>query len=185
MTDEEIVELYWQRSEKAITCTMQRYGAYLMKIALNILHVREEAEECVNESYFSAWNQMPSDRPGKLLPYLGRITRCLCLNRYDYLSAEKRNGSFKVLLSELEDCLTPGDVTQQQYEAKEIADAISRFLRTQDEESRNMFLRRYWYSDSIEQIAGRFGVRQSKVKSQLFRVRRRLKAYLEKEGYIL
>ena len=185
MTDHEIIELYWKRSEEAITCTMHQYGIYLMKLALNILHIHEEAEECVNESYLSAWNQMPPDWPNRLLPYLGRIARCLALNRYDYLTARKRGTNFDLQLSELEECLTSGNSTEQQYDEHAVADVISAFLRTQDEESRNMFIRRYWYSDSIKQIARRYHVHESKVKSQLFRTRNRLKDYLRKEGYTL
>lgn len=127
MTDLEIVELYWRRSEEAISCTMQRYGRYLLKLAVNILHIREEAEECVNETYFSAWNQMPPDRPQKLLPYLGRIARCLALNRYDYLTAQRRSADFTLQLSELEECIP--DSAQAGWEERALADAISAFLR--------------------------------------------------------
>lgn len=185
MTDNEIIELYWQRSEEAIFCTMREYGGYLIKLTLNILHIREEAEECVNESYLSAWNQIPPDRPAKLLPYLGRIARCLALNRYDYLSAKKRGTDFTLQLSELEDCLSSGDTTQQQVDNQALSQAISAFLKSQDVESRNIFIRRYWYSDSVKEIAKRYGVRESKVKSQLFRLRGRLKQYLIEEGFSL
>lgn len=185
MTDQEIVELYWKRSEEAVACTMRQYGGYLMKLALNILNIREEAEECVNESYLSAWNQIPPDRPLRLLPYLGRIARCLAFNRYDYLNAGKRGRNLTVQLSELEECLTAGGSAEQQYEEKEVAAAISRFLKSEDAQSRILFVRRYWYSDSIRQIAAYYGMTESKVKSQLFRTRGRLKEYLEKEGYVL
>ena len=185
MTDNEIIELYWQRSEEAIFYTMREYGGYLIKLTLNILHIREEAEECVNESYLTAWNQIPPDRPAKLLPYLGRIARCLALNRYDYLNAQKRGTDFTLQLSELEDCLSSGDTTQQQVDNQALSQAISAFLKSQDIESRNMFIRRYWYSDSIKEIAERYRVRESKVKSQLFRLRGRLKQYLIEEGFSL
>lgn len=185
MTDNEIIELYWQRSEEAIFCTMREYGGYLIKLTLNILHIREDAEECVNESYLSAWNQIPPDRPAKLLPYLGRIARCLALNRYDYLNAQKRGTDFTLQLSELEDCLSSGDTTQQQVDSQALSQSISAFLKSQDIESRNMFIRRYWYSDSIKEIAKRYHVRESKVKSQLFRLRGRLKQYLIEEGFSL
>ena len=185
MTDWEIVALYWKRSEEAIACTMQKYGRYLLRLAQNILHIHEEAEECVNETYLSAWNQLPPDKPEKLLPYLGRISRCLALNRYDYLTAQKRSMDFTVQLSELEDILSTPDTPQQQYEREELAAAISDFLRTQSEEDRNMFLRRYWYSDSIRDIADRYGLRENTVKSRLLRTRQRLKDHLEKEGYAL
>ena len=185
MTDREIVALYWKRSEEAIVCTMQKYGRYLLRLAQNILHIHEEAEECVNETYLSAWNQLPPDKPEKLLPYLGRISRCLALNRYDYLTAQKRRMDFTVQLSELEDILSAPDTPQQQYEREELASAISDFLRTQSEEDRNLFLRRYWYSDPIRDIAERYGLRENTVKSRLLRTRQRLKGYLEKEGYAL
>lgn len=185
MTDFEIVALYWQRSENAIACTMEKYGRYLLKITSNILRMKEEAEECVNDTYMSAWNQMPSDRPEHLLPYLGRISRCLALNRYDYLTAQKRNSNLTLQLSELEDCLSTSDSTEQQYEETLLAAAISDFLRKQSEEDRNLFIRRYWYSDSIKDIARHCGLTESKVKSQLFRIRGRLKDYLLKEGYHL
>ena len=185
MTDQEIVTLYWKRSEEAIVCTMQKYGRYLLRLAQNILHIHEEAEECVNETYLSAWNQLPPDKPEKLLPYLGRISRCLALNRYDYLTAQKRSMDFTVQLSELEGILSAPDTPQQQYERTELATAISDFLRTQSEEDRNLFLRRYWYSDPIRDIAERYGLRENTVKSRLLRTRQRLKDYLEREGYIL
>lgn len=183
MTDQTIVDLFWQRSEDAIQNTSQKYGKYLTKIAMNILNQYEESEECVNDTYLSAWNQIPPERPQNLLPYLGRITRCLALNRYDYLKAQKRNAAFDVQLSELEECLTGGESAETQYEAGEVSAAISAFLRTQKEEARNIFIRRYWYSDSITEIGERFYMSESKVKSILFRTRNRLKMYLESEGY--
>ena len=185
MTDLEIVALYWKRSEEAIVCTIQKYGRYLLRLALNILHIHEEAEECVNETYLSAWNQMPPDKPEKLLPYLGRISRCLALNRYDYLTAQKRSADFTVQLSELADILSTPDTPQQQCERAELAAVISDFLRSQNEEDRNLFVRRYWYSDSIRDISAQYGLRENTVKSRLLRTRQRLKAYLEKEGYAL
>lgn len=185
MTDERIVEQYWERSEDAIRHTAEKYEPYLMRISMNILRVREDAEECVNDTYLSAWNQIPPDRPKQLLPYLGRIARCLSYNRYDYLTAQKRSVDFTAQLTELEDCLSSCETTESQYESGELAKAISAFLRTLDAEKRNIFLRRYWFSDSIPKIAARFGISESKVKTTLFRVRTRLKHYLESEGYCI
>lgn len=185
MTDSEIVALYWKRSEEAIACTIQKYGRYLLQLAQNILHIREDAEECVNETYLSAWNQLPPDRPERLLPYLGRISRCLALNRLGYLHAQKRNADFTLLLSELEECLPAQDSVETQYEDKALAEALSAFLRQQREEDRTLFIRRYWYSDSIRDLAKRYGWRESKVKSQLFRIRKRLRQALEEEGFDL
>lgn len=183
MTDESIIDLFWRRSEDAIQNTAQKYGRYLTKLAMNILHYYEDSEECVNETYLTAWNQIPPDRPQKLLPYLGRITRCLALNRYDYLTAQKRNDQFTLQLSELEECLAGPEPIEAQYEAGEVAAAISAFLRAQSPDARNIFIRRYWFSDSIGEIAGRFNMSESKVRSILFRARNRLKNHLEREGY--
>lgn len=183
MTDQRIIDLFWQRSEDAIQSTSAKYGNYLSKIAGNILSHREDAEECVNDTYLTAWNQIPPDRPKALLPYLGRITRCLALNRYDYLSAQKRNAAFTLQLSELEECLPGGVTPEARYESGELAAAISGFLRSQSADVRNIFIRRYWFSDSIAQIAARFFMSESKIKSILFRTRNRLKKYLEKEGF--
>ena len=183
MTDQAIIDLFWQRSEDAIRNTSQQYGRYLTKIAMNILNHREESEECVNDTYFSAWEQIPPERPQRLLPYLGRITRCLALNRHDYWAAQKRNSQFTLQLSELEECLPGADSVEAQYESGEVAAAISAFLRTQGADARNVFIRRYWFSDSIEEIARQFKMSESKVKSMLFRTRNKLKKHLESEGY--
>lgn len=183
MTDEQIVAQFWARAESAIRNTSEQYGRYLMKIAENILHIREDAEECVNDTYYTAWNQIPPDSPQRLLPYLGRITRCLALNRHDYLTAQKRSADFSLQLSELEECLSLSETIESQYENGELAAAISTFLRTLDKEKRTVFVRRYWFSDSIADIAGRFCLSESKVKSILFRVRKQLKVHLEREGY--
>ncbi len=185
MTDSEIVALYWQRSEEAISRTMEAYGRYLFRLSANILHIREDAEECVSETCLTAWNQMPTDRPARLLPYLGRISRCLSLNRLDYLTARKRSADFTLQLSELAECLPAPDSTEQTLEGRELGAAISAFLRTQSEEDRIVFVRRYWYSEPIRRIARSRGTRESEVKSRLFRVRQRLKKYLEKEGFSL
>ena len=183
MTDQTIIDLFWQRSEDAIQGTAQKYGKYLTKIAMNVLGCREDSEECVNDTYLAAWKQIPPDRPQKLLPYLGRITRCLALNRYDYLKARKRNGDFAVQLTELEEFLSAPDTIESRYEQGELSAEISAFLKTLNPEKRNIFIRRYWFSDSITDIAERFELNENKVKSILFRVRKQLKQHHESEGY--
>lgn len=184
MTDESIITQFWERTEDAIKNTSEKYGRYLMKIAINILGIYEDAEECVSDTYCKAWNQIPPDRPQKLLPYLGRITRCLALNRYDFLKAQKRNSNLTLQLSELEECISNSDNTiERQCENRELSNAISSFLKSLSAEKRNIFIRRYWFSDSISSIAERFGLSESKVKSILFRVRKQLKKHLESEGY--
>lgn len=185
MTDEFILALFWRRSEEAIHATAERYGGFLTRIALHILHQREDAEECVNDTYWTAWRQIPPDRPMALRSYLGRITRCHALNRFDYLTAQKRGSEFVLQLDELAECLPGGQSPESQCEAGQLGEVISVFLRTQEEEARLLFIRRYWYCDSIRELAQRYGLSQSKVKSALLRTRSRLRDYLQKEGYVL
>jgi RNA polymerase sigma factor (sigma-70 family) len=182
--DEMIVNLYWERSESAISETSKKYGAYCRTIAYNILADCLDAQECENDTYAAAWNTIPPTRPKILKSFLGRLTRNIALDRYDYNKAQKRNNEFDVLLSELGDCIATQD-TEPKYETGYIAKHISDFLRGIDTKNRLVFIRRYWYSDSINDISVRFGMSVSKTKSVLFRTRKKLKAYLEKEGVIL
>ncbi len=183
MDDDKIVDLYWERSERAILETDLKYGHLCKSIANNILANEEDAKECVNDAYLGAWNAMPVQRPKKLIPFLGRIVRNISLDRYDYNNAQKRSKNLEVILSELEDSLSkPGDNTESKYEEGEIARAISNYLRTIVKVNRNIFIRRYWYSEPIKQIASSYGMSESKVKSMLLRERKKLKKYLEKEG---
>lgn len=185
MEDNAIIELYWNRIEDAIRCTSDKYGRYLLKIALNVLNKREDAEECTNDTYLTAWNKIPPNRPNKLLAFLGRITRNIALDRYDYLSAKKRNSQFDVLLSELEQCLPSNNTVESDLDEGEIAASINRFLNKTNEDMRIVFVRRYWFSDSIKDIAERFNISESKVKSMLFRTRNKLRFHLEKEGHTI
>jgi RNA polymerase sigma factor, sigma-70 family len=180
--DEQILDLYWKRSESAITETAKKFGRYCWTIAWNILSDAADAEECENDVYLAAWNTIPPKRPTHLAIFLGRLTRNIALDKYDYKTAQKRNQKFEQILSELEDCLVSPHSVETQYEAGQTAETINRFLREQPYESRAVFLRRYWYSDSIRDIAKQFGISESKVKSMLFRTRNRLRQYLEKEG---
>ena len=178
-----IIELFWSRSEQAITETSRKYGSFLMGIARNILSSHEDAEECVNDTYLNTWNAIPPARPGVFRCWLGRITRNLSIDRYHHLRTKKRGGGeTALLLSELEYCIPSGESVERHLEEQELAGVISSFLRQQTQESRIYFVRRYWYGDGLAQIADRFGVTESKVKSSLFRTRKALKAYLEKEG---
>ena len=183
MTDADIVALYWARDEQAIAQTAQKFGAYCRKIALNLLGSQEDAEECENDTWMAAWNSMPQNRPDKLAPYLGRITRNLALDLRERQNAKKRGGGqTETVLEELEFCLSAGDHTAQEVESAETARSISAFLRSQPEQARNIFIRRYWYCDATADIAKRYGIGESKVRVTLHRMRAKLKAYLEKEG---
>lgn len=184
MDDENIIDLFWERSELAIAETSTKYGIYCRTIALNILSNHSDAEECENDTYIAAWNAMPPTRPTKLLAFLGRLTRNIALDKYDYNTAKKRNGEFDILLSELEECLHSPNNVETEFESGQVSKAISEFLRTIDSEQRVTFIRRYWFLDSIKDISSKFGISESKVKSMLFRTRNKLKIYLEKEGIL-
>ncbi len=182
MEDREIIDLYWARDEAAIRETDLKYGRLCTCIAGNILSNKEDCEECVNDTYFAVWNAIPDKRPNKFLAYIGKITRNLALKKYEYAAAAKRNPSAVTSLEELGDCVSGRDSVESEVENRRIESAIDDFLWQQDERKRNIFIRRYWYFESIEGICQRTGFSQSKVKSMLFEMRRKLRVYLEGEG---
>lgn len=185
MEDREIVALYWSRSEQAIAETKEKYEAYLLKIAENILQDPEDSGECINDTYLRAWNSMPQHRPSVLSTYLGKITRQGAIDTFRRKHAARREaGNYACALEELGDTVSGGATPEQQVEAGELAASVSRFLRTLPPQSRQMFLWRYYYFDSLDIIARRGGVSRSKVKSQLYRVRQKLKTHLQKEGLL-
>lgn len=179
MEDQTIIDLYWQRDQGAIAETEAKYGAYCHSIAFGVLRSSEDAEECVSDTWLRAWNAIPPERPRSLRVFLGRIVRNLSLDRLDYNRAGKRDGAKDELFSELIACVPDQNDHMAQVELK---DLLSRFLRQQPRDARNIFLRRYWYCDSVEEIARRFGLREGAIKSSLFRTRAKLRKYLEKEG---
>ena len=183
MDDNSIIDLYWERSESAISETAQKYGNYCTTIALNILHNKEDADECVNDTYMKTWNAIPPQRPTTFSAFLGKIARNLSINKYKEYRAQKR-GSYEIpiLLEELEGCIPSANSIEAEYEAGILVKAIDHYLGLLDPENRIVFVRRYWYVDSISSIASRFQMSESKVKSMLFRTRNKLRIYLEKEG---
>ncbi len=186
MQDDMIVELYWQRNEAAIRETELKYERYLSTIANNILNDMEDSKESVNETYLKAWNSMPPHKPCILATYLGKITRQLSIDIFRKRNRVKRRISeYAVSLSELEECISDGDTTAQNVDLQLLADAINTYLCTLSVEARSIFVGRYYYMDSVREIAGYFGMSESKVKSMLHRTRMGLKTYLEKEGFVL
>lgn len=184
MDDKEIVELYWQRNEQAIKETADKYGAYCRKISLNILSDLSDSEENVNDAYMQAWLSIPPYKPDSLMAFLGKLTRNLALNRYKAMHAKKRLwNQFAISLDELSDCTPSNIMVEQKAEIAELGKSINSFLYSQKEDIRNVFICRYFYCDSVEEISDRFGYSQSKIKSMLMRARIRLKSYLKKEGY--
>lgn len=186
MKDSEIIELYWERNEAAITATAEKYGSYCHAISYNILHSNEDAEECVNDTWLRAWKSLPPQRPDRLATYLGKITRNLSFDRFRQYNAEKRgNGQAGLVLSELEDCVPAEADVEQSFDEILLAESINQFLYAQPERKRNIFIRRYWYLYPIRDIAKTYGMSESKTASLLFRMRNELKTHLEKEGILL
>ena len=184
MEDSKIVDLYWERSEQAISETQNKYGNYCLSIARNILPTREDAQESVNDTYLAAWNAMPPNRPSVLSTFLGKLTRRISIDRWRILSADKRGGGNTALaLDELAECIPGGSDPAAEVEAKELASAIGNFLDTLSSTERQIFLARYFNLANIQNIASKFNMGPSKVKSMLFRIRNKLREHLEKEGY--
>lgn len=184
MEDQQIVELLWQREESALQEAQHKYGSLCGSIAGNILRDPEDVQECLNDAFLALWNRIPPERPRVFAAFLGRITRNLALKRYEYNSAAKRNAELETSWEELEGTLCVPSEAERQYEVKQLAEAISAFLWTLDEEPRRIFMRRYWYFDSVHTLAQNFGMSESKVKSMLFRTRNKLRDVLQREGYL-
>ena len=182
MDDIRIIELYWERKEEAIKETSLKYGGLCTHIARNILSSYEDSEECVNDTYFALWNTIPNERPNRFSAFVSRITRNLALKKYEYISAAKRNPTAVTSLEELGDCVSGTESLESEVESRRIEVTIDKFLWRQGEEKRNIFIRRYWYFDSIENICASTGFTQSKVKSMLYQMRQKLRRYLESEG---
>lgn len=186
MDDDVIIRLYWDRDQSAIRATAEKYGTFLYNLSWNILRSFPDAEECVNDTYLRTWNAIPPARPTAFRAWLGRIVRNLSLDRWKSSRAEKRGGdAVEMLLGELDDCIPTPDQVEKHLEDQEIARLISVFLRTLSPENRTIFLRRYWYGDSMAEIAAKLHCSEGKVKSSLFRTRKALRSYLEKEGVAL
>lgn len=183
MDDNLIIDLYWARSERAISETADKYGKYCHYIAYNILYNDEDSEECVNDTYLKVWDMIPPRRPERFPAFLGKITRNLALDRYKYNSREKRgNGQAPFVLDEFAECVPAVDNTEHIPDELALADCLDRFLAGLPGETRGVFLRRYWFFSSVKEIAADFSMSESKVKMILLRSRNKLKQLLMKEG---
>lgn len=183
MEDEKIIDLYWERNPMAITVTGEKYQNYCFKIAYNILRNQQDCEECINDTWFRAWNAMPTERPKFLGAFLGAITRNLSLDCYRKKHTKRRGeGEITYVFEELQDCISTAG-PEQKIEEQELLKALNQFLENIEKESRMIFVRRYWYMDSIAEIATRFSMGESKVKSSLFRTRKKLHTFLIQEGF--
>lgn len=185
MEDYQITLLFWQRNEAAIYAARDKYGTYCRSIALAVLGDYEDALECENDTYLAAWNSIPPNKPQSLSAYLGKLTRRIALNRLrNYRAAKRGGGQAEIPLQELGDAIALTDDVVQRMEQRELAVHISKFLRGQSDHARRVFIRRYWYCDSIHKIAKSFGFSESKVKMMLLRTRNQLRDFLVKEGIL-
>ena len=186
MNDDEIVQLYWERNERAITESSARYGRYCAKIAENILSDREDVKECVNDTWLRAWDSMPPHKPSLLSAFLGKLTRNLSLDRYRRLHREKRGAhNMDLILDELDDCVSGTDTPEDTALGNELKEAINAFLRSLPAKKRYLFISRYWSAEAITDLAERFQMSENNVSVSLNRIRGALRAYLNERGYIL
>ncbi len=181
MDDFQIVELYFERNETAIKETANKYGRLCFSISNNILSNHEDSEECVNDTYLAVWNKIPPTRPNNFMAFICKIARNLSLKKFEFIKAMKRGPNMVMSLSELKEIL-PDNRINPNMDDEEIGRLISQFLRSEKETVRNVFMRKYWCFDSIEDIAKRYSFSESKVKSMLYHTRNKLRKYLEKEG---
>lgn len=182
MDDSKIIELFYERSEQAIVELSEKYGAVCTRVANNILNDKRDAEECVNDAYLGVWNTIPPQRPNPLLSYVCRIVRNIATKRYHANTAVKRNSQYDVALDEMANCFPSADSVENEFNASEAARIINEFLEALDIKDRVMFVRRYFYSDSLSDIAKLFHTSNHNVSVRLSRVRERLKKHLLKEG---
>jgi len=186
INDKQILNLFWGREEEALDVTMQKYGRVLYTVAHNILQNRQDAEECVSDTLLQAWKAIPPKQPEYLGAYLAKITRNFSLQRWRKAGTAKRGGGqYDLILDELEETIPHPDSAEQSYEYAQTLRSINAYLAKMDADSRIVFVRRYFFGDSLGDICTRFNASQSKVKSMLFRARQKLKIHLQQEGIVI
>ena len=184
MEDDEIVRMYWDRNEQAIAETSAKYGRYCTNIAMNILNNPENAEECVNDAYLNAWNSIPPHKPSILSTFLGKIVRNLSLNKYKQIHRAKRGGyELPLILDELGEIVSGEEAILDIVIRNELIKTINEFIASLSKEKQYMFFRRYWYSDSIKEIAANCGRTENYISVELGRIRNKLREYLKERGY--
>ena len=182
MEDQAIIALFQERSEDAINACRREYDTYLSSLARRILLDSSDAEECVSDTYWQVWQRIPPDEPRHFKAYLAAICRYFAFDRLDRRQAKKRSAEIVELTEELQSCL-PDHSAEEELDLRELGRTLDRFLRSLSEENRRIFLRRYWFADTIKEIGTYYGISESKVKTSLFRTREKLRTYLESEGY--
>ncbi len=182
MDDFAVIDLFFMRDENALKETRRKYGDFIRYIALNITGFMTDAEECENDTYLKLWNSIPPERPEFFKAYIGKIVRNCALSCYRKNKAAKRDGGIAVLLDELSECIPSSVNVEEEYYGKELSELLNNFLKTLPEEDRAVFIRRYYYGESVKAIAEKNAASPSKISSELFRIRKKLKKELEKEG---
>ena len=184
LEDSKIISLFFERSEQAIRELDCKYGSAVKKTAANILDDRLDVEECVDDTYMKVWDNIPPQVPNPLVGFVCKIARNLAVNRYHANHAEKRNGRYDLILDEMEECIPSGTDIETDYEAKELSAAINRFLSSLSREDRFLFVRRYWYADSVTDLAAMTNDSANRISVRLFRLREKLRKTLVKEGFL-
>lgn len=184
MEDKHIIDLFFERSEQAIGELAKKYGKLIHKIANNILRNDDDAEECENDTYLACWESIPPEQPQRLASYVCRIARNKAISKYRAANAEKRNSSYDISIDELTEFLAARETADSKLQADELGRAINCFLAELKAEDRVMFVRRYWFSDSVRDIADLLNTTDKRVSVQLFRIREKLHSYLRKEGLL-
>ncbi len=182
MEDEEIIDLYWNRQERAILETDKKYGKYCNTISFNILQNKEESKECVNDTYLKTWNSIPPQRPNVLKVYLGKIARNLAINQYERKKAKKRDYTLEIALEELNECISSNNNVEEQLKYNDLIKMLNAFLAKLSQNKRKIFLERYWYLYSIKEISSNNKISESNTKAILMRIRNQLKDYLKEGG---
>lgn len=185
MEDGRIIELFFSRSEQAVVELSYKYGEICRRIAYNILCNPEDAEECVNDTFLGAWSSIPPQKPNPLSTYVCKIARNIALKRHRYNTAKKRNGIYDVSLSELKECIPAATQNAVSCTEEDLTEIIENFLDSLDKRSRILFVKRYWYAESVKTIAEEFDMTENHVAVKLLRIRGKLKTYLEKKGILV
>lgn len=185
MDDEKIIELFFERSEQAIGALDEKYGRVFRSVSFNILRNQQDAEECVNDAYLGVWNAIPPASPNPLLAFVCKIVRNVSLKRYEQNTAVKRNSIYDVAMEELEDCLVSPSTVEDEIAESELTKIIEAFIDSLSKENRVIFVRRYWFSDTYSDIAGRVGMTEKNVSVRLTRIRKELRAYLKEREVFL
>ncbi len=182
MKDEEIINLYWNKSENAIFETEKKYRKYCEYIAYNILQDKEDTKECINDAFLNVWNAIPPQKPKILKAFLGKITRNLAINKYEKKKAKKRGWTIEAVLEELEECISDNHRIEEKIEYEELIKNINVFLETLSKDKRKIFIERYWYLNSIKVISKNNKLTESNTKTTLSRIRNQLKKFLDERG---